>query len=447
MIFNSIGGIQNSLMGAVRYLKEGVAVTDEELIRSECIDDLVQTAVFTEDSETMEASRALIGHIAKDLGIYPASIQGLYEAMGRGDCAGFTVPAINIRGITYDTARCIFRAAKKCGSGAFIFEIAKSELGYTNQTPAEYSACILAAAVKEGHRGPVFIQGDHFQVNAANYKKDRETEIGVLKSLIREAIAAKFYNIDIDSSTIVDLDKPDVHEQQRPNFEVAAELTSFIREIEPDGVTVSVGGEIGEVGGKNSTEEELRAYMDGFKATLGEGVKGISKISIQTGTSHGGVVLPDGSVASVSLDFDTLEHLGEVSREAYGLCGVVQHGASTLPNEAFHVFPERKTAEVHLATGFQNIIYDSESFPEELKKAVYTWLADNLAGERKEGMTDEQFYYKTRKKGFGPFKKEMWQMDGENLKAITAELEAQLDLLFDKLKAGNTTEFVSKYVG
>ncbi len=446
MIFNSIGGIQNSLMGAVRYLKEGVAVTDEELIKDECIDDLVQTAVFSEDDETQEASRALIGHIAKDLGIFSASIQGLYEAMGRSECKGFTVPAINIRGLTYDTARCIFRAAKKCDSGAFIFEIAKSELGYTDQTPAEYSACILAAAVKEGHRGPVFIQGDHFQVNAANYNKDRETEIAGLKSLIKEAIAARFYNIDIDSSTLVDLSLADVTEQQRPNFEVAALLTAYIREIEPEGVTVSVGGEIGEVGGKNSTEEELRAYMDGFNATIADGLTGISKISIQTGTAHGGVVLPDGTVAKVSLDFDTLERLGKVAREEYGLCGVVQHGASTLPNDAFHLFPEKGTAEVHLATGFQNIMYDSEHFPAELKKAVYTWLADNLADEKKEGMTDEQFFYKTRKKGYGPFKKEMWTMDAANLQGITAELEAQLDLLFDKLRAGNTVEFVKKYV-
>ena len=39
-------------------------------------------------------------------------------------------------------------------------------------------------------------------------------------------------------------------------------MTAFIRSIEPEGVTISVGGEIGEVGGHNSNEEELRAYTD-----------------------------------------------------------------------------------------------------------------------------------------------------------------------------------------
>jgi len=447
MILDSLGSIQSSLMGAVRFLKDGVSVVDEDLIRDECIDDLVETAVFAEDDETRERARILIGQIARDLGARAASIQGLYEAMGRGECSGFTVPAINIRGLTYETARCVFRAAKKRDAGAFIFEIAKSEIGYTDQRPAEYRACVLAAAVKEGYRGPVFIQGDHFQVKAANYDKGRDAETGGLKDLIKEAIEAEFYNIDIDASTLVDLEKTDVTEQQRPNYETTALLTSYIREIEPEGVTVSVGGEIGEVGGKNSTEEELRAFMDGFLAAMGEGTKGISKISIQTGTSHGGVVLPDGSIAKAKVDFDTIERLGKVARDEYGLCGVVQHGASTLPDDAFHMFPEKGTAEVHLATGFQNITYDSPSFPEDLKKKIYAYLDEHFASERKEGMTDEQFYYKTRKKGFGPFKKEIWSMGDDRIKAIAAELESKLDLLFEKLRAGDTKKYVEKYVG
>ena len=128
--------------------------------------------------------------------------------------------------------------------------------------------------------------------------------------------------------------------QQRVNAENTAELTRFIRSLQPDGVTISVGGEIGEVGKSNSTEEELRAYLDGYLGLLGDGAEPISKVSVQTGTSHGGVVLPDGSVAEVSIDFDTLRRLSTVAREEYGFAGCVQHGASTLPEDAFHHFPE-----------------------------------------------------------------------------------------------------------
>jgi fructose/tagatose bisphosphate aldolase len=366
--------------------------------------------------------------------------------MGRGDCSGFTVPAINIRGLTYDTARAVFRAAIKNRSGTFIFEIAKSEIGYTDQRPAEYTAGVLAAAMKEGWRGPVFIQGDHYQINAKKYAMDDEKEVAALKELVKESLEARFYNIDIDSSTIVDLSKPTVTEQQRPNFEVTAALTEYIRGLEPEGVTVSIGGEIGEVGGKNSTEEELRAFMDGYLAILGGRMKGISKISIQTGTSHGGVVLPDGSIQEVKVDFDTIERLSKVSREVYGLSGVVQHGASTLPDEAFDIFPRRGTAEVHLATGFQNIQYESAAMPEGLKKEVYRYLTDKLSGERKEGMTEEQFIYKTRKKGLGPFKEKFWNIPEENRAHIGRELEERFDLLFKKLNAIDTEGHIKKWV-
>lgn len=450
MEFRSIGsidGLYDSMKGAVKGNGGGVEVLDEKKLRGEVIDNLIYNAVFNGNKEVQTEARKLIKYLAANLGIRSASIHNLYEAMGRKEVGGFTVPAVNIRGLTYDTARAFFRSAKRNNAGAFIFEIAKSEIGYTEQRPSEYSSDIIAAAIKEGYRGPVFIQGDHFQVNAKNYAKDPAGEIAGLKKLIKEALDAEFFNIDIDSSTIVDLSKPDVNEQQRPNYDNTAVLTNYIRENEPDGVTVSVGGEIGEVGGKNSTEEELRAFMDGYLKALGKGRKGISKISIQTGTSHGGVVLPDGSIAKVSVDFDTIERLSKVARDVYGLSGVVQHGASTLPDDAFHMFVQRGCSEVHLATGFQNMVYDSPAFPQELKKEINKSLIEKHSDERKSTDTEEQFIYKTRKKGFGPFKEKIWTLDADRRKKIGEELEARFDLYFDQLNAKNTMPYVKKYVG
>ena len=105
---------------------------------------------------------------------------------------------------------------------------------------------------------------------------------------------------------------------------------------------------------------------------------GLSKISVQSGTSHGGVVLADGSIADVKLDLDTLERLSKVARDEYGLAGAVQHGASTLPDTAFHNFPKRETAEIHLATNFQNMLFDH--MPAELRDEIYEWLDDEREG-------------------------------------------------------------------
>lgn len=348
--------------------------------------------------------------------------------------------------MTYDLARAIFRVAKKNNSGTFIFEIAKSEMGYTNQPPIEYAAAVLAAAVKEGYSGPVFIQGDHFQVNEKKFKENPNKEIDGLKALITESIESGFYNIDIDSSTLVDLSKSDIKKQQYLNYEVCAKLTQFIRQIQPRGVEVSVGGEIGEVGSKNSTPEDLRAFMQGYKERLRKGRTGISKISVQTGTSHGGVVLPDGSVAQVALDFETLKALSEIARKEYGLAGAVQHGASTLPAEAFHKFAECDTAEVHLATEFQNMIYESKHFPSELKTKIYDWLKVNAANEKKEGETEEQFFYKSRKKALGPFKKEIMGLSQEIRDAIAKEIEEKFDFLFRQLNSVNNKDLIDKHV-
>jgi fructose/tagatose bisphosphate aldolase len=402
------------------------------------IDSLVEEAVFASDNQAKEKNQRTIRELALARGIYPASMQGLYEAAGRGLYSGITVPAINIRGITYHVARSVFRAALKDRVGAFIFEIARSEVGYTGQRPGEYAACVLAAAVKEGFKGTVFIQGDHFQVNAGKYASEPEKELNAIKELTREAVDAGFFNIDIDASTIVDLERPTLEEQQEKNCQLTADMTEFIRSIEPEGIPISIGGEIGEVGKRNSTVEDLRAFMSGYLRLLGPGLKGISKISVQTGTTHGGVVLPDGSIASVKIDFNALEELSRLAREEYGMGGAVQHGASTLPDDAFDRFPQVGALEVHLATGFQNIIYDSPYFPKELLNEISSHLWEKYSSERKQGETEEQFLYKTRKKAFGDFKKEMWSLPEENLEGIMDALEERFSLIFRKLNVANT---------
>ena len=417
----------------------------KESVSTEKIDVLVKEAALATEAKVKDKAQQTIRELASKQGAFPASIQGLYEAAGKGLYSGITVPAINIRGITYDVARAVFRAALKNKVGTFIFEIARSEIGYTGQRPGEYAACVLAAAIREGFEGPVFLQGDHYQVSQAKYSSEPEKESNAIKEIIRESVAAGFLNIDIDASTLVDLSKKTLDEQQEKNCLVTAEMTKFMRSIEPKGVTISVGGEIGEVGKKNSTVEDLRTFMSGYLRMLGPNVKGISKISVQTGTTHGGVVLPDGSIANVEIDFKTLKELSKLAREEYHLCGAVQHGASTLPDEAFHHFPQVGTGEVHLATGFQNIIYESKYFPQELLDRINRHLSDKYTNERKQGETEEQFLYKTRKRAFGDFKKEMWSIPESNLKGIREELESRFSLLFQKLNVIGTRDLVSRF--
>ncbi|MCU1381761.1 MAG: aldolase [Acidobacteria bacterium] len=426
-------------------------VTTSGAPSAEAVDRLVWTSVFGKDAELRGAARFTLRTLAAAAGIRPASIHDLYMAMGRGDASGFTVPAINVRAMSYDTARAVIRAAKKLNAGAFIFEIARSEIGYTEQRPHEYTAVVLGAALREGFSGPIFIQGDHVQTNAKKYNSpERDKELEGLRALIKEEIAAGFYNIDIDTSTLVDLDKATLDEQQAVNVNLAADFTAFIRQHEPAGVTVSVGGEIGEVGGKNSDVHELHAYMTGFNAALkarGASFVGLSKISVQTGTAHGGFINADGTLRmDVKIDLKTLEELSRVARQEYGLGGAVQHGASTLPADAFDAFPKAGACEIHLATNFQNMVYEHGRFPAALKEEMYAWVRANATEERKPTDTEEQFIYKARKKAIGPFKQKMWDLSEDVRRAIGQTLEEQFTFLMTKLKINDTAAAVATFV-
>jgi fructose/tagatose bisphosphate aldolase len=333
--------------------------------------------------------------------------------------------------------------------GAFIFELSRTESHYTDQRPAEYATVIIAAAIREGFEGPVFIQGDHYKVNALKFAKDPESELQGVRDFCQESVAAGFYNIDIDASTLVDVDKPGVHEQQRANFEATASLAAYLRSLEPPGVTLTLGGEIGEIGKRNSTPDELTSFMDGFMETLtrrSRYKKGLAKISVQTGTRDGGVVLPDGTMTQVAIDFETLRALSALARDRYGMAGTVQHGASTLPADAFHKFVECEAAEVHLATEFQNMIYENASFPRDLKEEIYKTLRKLCADEKKPSDSDAQFLYKTRKKAFGPFKRKFWDLPADLRERLGQDLEKKFAFLFEQLNVRRTAELAKKTV-
>jgi len=446
-VATAVSDLLARLDGISRIDDGSLVVVDEARFRGEGIRDLAWTAAFSSDEGTVEAARWIVWEASQALGARSASIQELYAGRGRGEVSGFTVPAINIRAQTFDMARIVFETAAAKDVGAVILELARSEQTYTYQRPIDYSTAVLAGAIAAGWRGPVFLQGDHYQFNARKHAADPEAMTEEIRRACRLAVDAGYRNIDIDASTLVDLSQPTADAEQAVNYRRSAEISALIRSLETDGVTISIGGEIGEVGKENSNEAELRAYLDGYLrelAVLAPGAAGVSKVSVQTGTSHGGLVLPDGSVASVAVDFGVHERLGAVARDEYGIAGTVQHGASTLPDEMFHRFREVETAEIHLATGFQNALYEHPAFPAELHAAIEAWCFANAADERKDGETDAQFVYKTRKKAIGPFKRELWDLATKD--EILAAQAAKIVFLYEQLGVVGSRKMVGRYV-
>ena len=339
--------------------------------------------------------------------------------------------------LSYDTARAALprgaRARRRAPSSS---RSPAARSATPSSGPAEYAAVVLAAAIREEWEGPVFLQGDHFQTNPKKMKENPEKEIAAIEALIEEAIPAGFFQIDIDTSTLVDLSKPTLDEQQRRNVELAARFTKFIRCTRARRRCRSPsGGEIGEVGKENSTPEELRAYMDGYRQALGGGESGIAKVSVQTGSSHGGIVAARRHGPARR---DRLRVTAGRSRRSPARSTAWPARSSTAPRrcrpEFFGHFPDHDCAEIHLATEFQNMVYEHPSLPLPLKREIERWLFENAADERKKGETEPQFLYKTRKKAIGPFKERLWNLPGGHTAAIRETLEKKFTFLFEKLR-------------
>ena len=82
--------------------------------------------------------------------------------------------------------------------------------------------------------------------------------------------------------------------------------------------------------------------------------------------------------------------------------------------------------------------------PAELLAEIEGWCAANTADERKDGESDTQFLYKTRKKALGPYKRRLWELPGKD--EIIASQESKLRFLFEQLAIAGTREMVERYI-
>lgn len=403
------------------------------------IDDVVYQAHFADEVTQLEAHKYLLLQ-AQAHGIFPASIYPIYNARGVGRLEpNFTVPAFNLRGPSYLLAQAAFEAALDQKVGLVIFELARSEMKYTYTNPFQLASSVIGAAIKTGYKGPIFIQGDHYQPKASRPGVMKAGEVDSITQLIKDSIAAGIYNIDIDGSTLVIPDDPTEYDQQRPNFLFTAAMLSLITALQPAGIRINTGCEISEVGTHLSKSSQLSAFMTGLVDEGGiQPLEWPTKVAIETGTAHGGKVLRDGSAGDMYVDFDRLKTISMIARKKYQMAGAVQHGASTLDKDVMSKFPEYEACEIHLSTGFQNTILDHPAFPQDLIDTMYTWCDINCKDERKPEWSDAQFYAKMRKKAWGPFKKQVWELPKEKQEKIKNALREECAKYFKYLNVENS---------
>jgi hypothetical protein len=429
MLFRTAVDIESALRGILEIKGNEVDVVDADKLRERCIDRLVYNAVFHESEEFRYFLHWLIREAAAKQVVYPTSIQGLHEAAILGVAPPFTAPALSLHALSYDVARACFRAARDTGAGAFSFGYTDEVAGYGFQPPAEYATCILAAAIREGYQRAVFLQCDHIRIGRASYQVSRDDEIGRLKDRLEEAITAGFFNIDLDTSSLADFSRPSFPEQQQSSRE-CAELVAFIREIEPEELSIDIGAEIKAMGDGNLTADQFRAFMEGFYGQLNipGGKKDLSKIVVLVGDAEA--------------DLELVREIGEIARREYGFSLAVRSGITPIPETLFPQLLENSVRELHLMAPFEDLIFDHEAFPPELKKDIYRWIDSEWPGERQPDMSDEAFYRATRKRALSPFKQALWDLPQEKRDRIMADVQGKAVSYFDTLKASNTTGLV-----
>jgi hypothetical protein len=74
------------------------------------------------------------------------------------------------------------------------------------------------------------------------------------------------------------------------------------------------------------------------------------------------------------------------------------------------------------------------------------WADVNCADEAKDGETPIQFFYKTRKKAWGPFKQQTWELPAEIRAELGGELQKKFEFLIAQLKANGTKDITLKHV-
>ena len=387
------------------------------LVTGRALDQLAHDLALT-DAGKAERIRALVA-LAGIAGVYTASIGPVYRALAAGTIPPLAVPAINLRGLTYDLARAIWQAAGEAAAGPVIFELAPSESRTGRQRFEEFAALVLAAAVREGYRGPVFLQVDHFQIDLPDPRFSPE-----FRSWCRRSVAAGMQQVDFDASGLCA--SPSAVSAQAACAQATAAAAAFHRKLNRSGDLV-YGAEVGEIGGANTTVDDLREFMATYRSAPANPPP-LGKISVNTGTTHGGVIDTAGRPGPMPLDLGLLADLAAVARREYGLPGVVQHAASTLSLAQLSRLPAAGVCEVHLATGIQNLVFDHPEFDTGLRGRMQAELLDTrreAEGRELDGSQDwtpAQHFYSGRWTSWGQFKRELWELPEESRAAIRASL-------------------------
>ena len=201
-----------------------------------------------------------------------------------------------------------------------------------------------------------------------------------MKQLALEAVTAGFYNIDVDTSTLVDLSKPDLASQQRLNYETCVDIaqvqfaSSSRRASRSRSAARSARSALRTARSKSCarswTASTARSPNGARRAPTGS-----RRSACSPGRRTAASYFPMARSRTSQLDLNTLARLSKDARERVRAGGSRAARSVDAPGLRVPQLPHTETAEIHLATNFQNMLFDH--LPGALRQEIYEWLREN----------------------------------------------------------------------
>lgn len=438
--FADIAQLQESLQGVVK-LRQGseLRLLVPQMFRGELVDRFVYTSILGGTQKLRHLCSLILRSAALAHGIWCDSIHPFYKTLSTGRKAVMTIPAYNVRGLTYSIVRTIFRTAQKLNAGPFIIEISPHEMSFTQQRADEIGACVLGAALRENYFGPVFIQGDHFKIDAHRSQQEKLTDTNRMQSLISDAIGNGFYNFDIDATHSLTCEHQAGRDALQDHFERVARVCEFIRQAQPQGVTAAMGVEFGSMSRLLTQKDLVLREIDMLQSNLAalQVTPGLTKICFHLDSDTN--AMDNGLVPHISqsLSQEVLSALSGLSvqlKSMLQIAGLEIHAGSGISHSVLDNLPSNGIVEVHLGTQIQDIIFDHPRFPIGLTEEIHSYLETHCSMDLQAQTSRDYFYYTARKKSWGPFKKAICSLDERTKAAILQDIEKEVSLNFELLR-------------
>ena len=262
----------------------------------------------------MIAAFLLIYSIAWKLNIFPSSLQKIYKAQARHEISPqIKILSLDITEDSLANLRILFNSMNHEETKLLSLSINPKQMDQT--WFFSYITKILAAAILEDYSGPIFLQTDSIYFDPLSFENDRDNLLDRLKKITQNAIKSGIYNLNLDASELIDLDQSVTSEKMLMNLKMVAMVTNlWVRNYQPNGITVSVSGKLGKAAMNFIQKDELKDYLkrlmkEGSRLRFNTAGDDISKIVVDYRTGN-----------EVSVDY--LGSLKLIAQNEFGLGGL-----------------------------------------------------------------------------------------------------------------------------